>query len=226
MTGKEERERKRQEKLLAEWARLDAMCAYENEYASCESICGIDEVGRGPLAGPVVTAAVILPKDKDVIHSLEHLNDSKKLTEKRRETLFSMITSLAVAYATGWADEKRIDEINILQADYEAMTTAVHSLAVRPDLLLLDAVHVPQLSNFRQVSIIKGDGKSVSIAAASILAKVTRDRYMVEMAEVYPEYGFDRNKGYGTAEHIAALKKHGPCPLHRRSFIGGILEGS
>ncbi len=215
-----EREEKRQKKLAAEYARLDSLLSYEQENASYGLICGVDEVGRGPLAGPVVAGAVILSSD---IHSLLYLNDSKKLSEKRREELYDRIRECAVAWAVASADEKRIDEINILQADYEAMTAAVEALERKPGLLLLDAVHVPQLEQYPQVSIIKGDAKSASIAAASIMAKVTRDRYMTEAAKQYPEYGFDRNKGYGTAEHIAALKKYGPCPLHRSSFIGKIL---
>ena len=223
MTKAEEARIRKQQKLEAEYARLDALCAIEREHKEASLICGVDEVGRGPLAGPVVAGAVILPDDPDVIHELLYLNDSKKLSEKRREELYDKILKLSVACSTGSADESRIDEINILQADYEAMAEAVGALEVRPDLLLLDAVHVPQLSAYPQVSIIKGDAKSASIAAASILAKVTRDRYMTEISEKYPEYGFAKNKGYGTAEHIAALKKYGPCPIHRRSFIGGIL---
>ena len=182
-------------------------------------IAGIDEVGRGPLAGPVVTACVILPHDVELLY----LNDSKKVTEKRREELYDKIRSAAIAWSVGFAGQERIDAINILQADYEAMALAVEGLGTKPELLLLDAVHVPQLEAYPQESIIKGDAKSVSIAAASILAKVTRDRFMVEAAKEYPAYGFDRNKGYGTAEHIEALKKYGPCPLHRRSFIGKFI---
>ncbi|MCR5676232.1 MAG: ribonuclease HII [Lachnospiraceae bacterium] len=223
MTKAEEKEQKKREKLAAEHARLDALFSIETARTDRDLICGIDEVGRGPLAGPVVAGAVILPKDPEVLHSLLYLNDSKKLSEKRREELYDRIREKAVAWAVGFADEKRIDEINILNADYEAMAQAVSKLSCRPDLLLLDAVHVPQLDDFEQVSIIKGDAKSASIAAASILAKVTRDRFMVEAAARYPAYGFDRNKGYGTAEHIAALKTHGPCPLHRRSFIGNFV---
>ncbi|MBQ3790026.1 MAG: ribonuclease HII [Lachnospiraceae bacterium] len=211
------------EKLAAEYDRLDSLKAFDDLSRGQGPLCGIDEVGRGPLAGPVVAGAVILPEDPEVLHSLLYLNDSKKLSEKRREDLYRQITACAVSWAVASADEKRIDEINILQADYEAMAEAVHGLPVRPGVLILDAVKVPQLSDYEQVSVIKGDAKSASIAAASIVAKVTRDRYMIDAAERYPEYGFDRNKGYGTAEHIAALKKYGPCPLHRRSFIGKII---
>lgn len=218
-----DRQAARQQKLLAEQARLDAMCAYEDAHPDKALICGIDEVGRGPLAGPVVAGAVILPKDKEIIHTLLYLNDSKKVTEKRREELYDKIRSVAIAWSVGFAGQERIDAINILQADYEAMALAVEGLGTKPELLLLDAVHVPQLEAYPQESIIKGDAKSVSIAAASILAKVTRDRFMVEAAKEYPAYGFDRNKGYGTAEHIEALKKYGPCPLHRRSFIGKFI---
>ena len=195
--------------------RLYAMRAYEREYADKGYICGIDEVGRGPLAGPVVAAAVILPPDCEILY----LNDSKKLSEIRREKLYPEIMEKAVAVGIGWADEKRIDEINILQATMEAMTQAVQNLTVKPDILLLDAVHVPQLEAYEQVSIIKGDAKSVSIAAASVIAKVTRDRRMKELDAVYPGYQFASNKGYGSAAHIAAIKDLGPCEIHRRTFI-------
>ena len=183
-------------------------------------VCGIDEVGRGPLAGPVCAGAVILPKDTEILY----LNDSKKLSEKKREELYDVIMEKAVGAAVAFASPKRIDEINILQADYEAMALAVEKLPVRPDILLLDAVHVPQLEEYKQVSIIKGDAKSVSIAAASIIAKVTRDRLMKELDEKYPQYGFASNKGYGSAAHIEALKKYGPCEIHRRSFIGNFVS--
>lgn len=194
------------------------MKEYERKYETCRYICGIDEVGRGPLAGPVVAAAVILPKDTDILY----LNDSKKLSEKKREELYEEIIEKAVAYGIGFADEELIDEINILQADYVAMRKAIDSLSVKPDILLNDAVTIPEVS-IRQVPIIKGDAKSVSIAAASIIAKVTRDRYMVEMDKEYPGYGFASNKGYGSAAHISAIKELGPCKLHRRSFIGNFV---
>ena len=176
-------------------------------------------MGRGPLAGPVVAGAVILPKDCDILY----LNDSKQLTEKKREELYDVIMEKAVAAGLGFVSPERIDEINILQATYEAMREAIGRLSVKPDLLLNDAVTIPQVE-IRQVPIIKGDAKSVSIAAASIIAKVTRDRLMVEYDSIFPEYGFASNKGYGAAAHIEALKKYGPCPIHRRSFIGHFVE--
>ncbi len=203
------------ERLEKELARLEAMCAYEREYAACTAICGIDEAGRGPLAGPVAAGAVILPKDCRILY----LNDSKKLTPARRDALFDEIREKAVAFSIGISSPERIDEINILQATYEAMRKAVAGLSVQPDLLLNDAVTIPEVQ-IRQVPIVKGDAKSVSIAAASILAKVTRDRMMEEYDAMWPEYGFAKHKGYGTAQHIAALKEYGPCPIHRRSFIG------
>jgi len=203
------------ERLEKELARLEAMCAYEREYAACTAICGVDEAGRGPLAGPEAAGAVILPKDCRILY----LNDSKKLTPARRDALFDEIREKAVAFSIGISSPERIDEINILQATYEAMRKAVAGLSVQPDLLLNDAVTIPEVQ-IRQVPIVKGDAKSVSIAAASILAKVTRDRMMEEYDAMWPEYGFAKHKGYGTAQHIAALKEYGPCPIHRRSFIG------
>ena len=212
------------ERLEKELARLAAMHEYENEHADVRFIAGIDEAGRGPLAGPVVAACCILPKDAVILY----LNDSKKVTALRREALLPEIKEKAIAYGIGIVDEKRIDEINILQADYEAMRIAVQKtsamlqakgLADAPGLLLNDAVTIPGVE-IPQESIIKGDAKSVSIAAASILAKVTRDQLMEAYDAQYPEYGFARNKGYGTKEHIEALKRLGPCPIHRRSFIG------
>lgn len=192
--------------------------AYEREYAAYQAICGIDEVGRGPLAGPVVASAVILPKDCDILY----INDSKKLSEKKREMLFDEIMEKAVAVGIGIVGPERIDEINILQATYEAMREAISKLAVQPDVLLNDAVKIPGV-DIPQVSIIKGDAKSASIGAASIIAKVTRDRMMVQYDSIFPEYGFAANKGYGTAVHIAALKELGPTPIHRRSFIGNFV---
>lgn len=202
------------EKLKLERERLALMREYEDIYAACDLICGIDEAGRGPLAGPVAAAAVILPKDCEILY----LNDSKKLSEKRRELLFDEIREKAVAYGIGIVGPGRIDEINILQATYEAMRTAIEALGVMPDLLLNDAVTIPGI-DINQVPIVRGDAKSVSIAAASVLAKVTRDRMMREYDEIYPEYGFAKHKGYGTAAHIQALKELGPCPIHRRTFI-------
>lgn len=202
------------EKLEKELARLEAMKEYEYTYEACSCICGIDEAGRGPLAGPVVAAAVVLPKDCRILY----LNDSKKLSEKRRELLFDEIREKARAYGVGMASPRRIDEINILQATYEAMRQAVEKLGVVPDLLLNDAVTIPGI-NIMQIPIIKGDARSVSIAAASILAKVTRDRMMGEYDRLYPQYGFAKHKGYGTAAHIEALRTHGHCPVHRRTFL-------
>lgn len=212
------------ERLEKELARLAAMHEYENAHADVRFIAGIDEAGRGPLAGPVVAACCILPKDAVILY----LNDSKKVTALRREAMLPEIKDKAIAYGIGIVDEKRIDEINILQADYEAMRIALQKtnemlqakgLADAPGLLLNDAVTIPGV-DIPQESIIKGDAKSVSIAAASILAKVTRDHLMEEYDALYPEYGFARNKGYGTKEHIEALKRLGPCPIHRHSFIG------
>ena len=202
------------EKLELELKRLEAMRAYEKEYDACSFICGIDEAGRGPLAGPVVAGAVVLKKDAQILY----LNDSKKLSEKRRKELYLEIQEKAVSWAVGIVSPERIDEINILQATYEAMREAVSKLSVPPDILLNDAVTIPGL-DIPQVSIIKGDAKSVSIAAASVMAKVTRDHMMARYGELYPQYGFAKHKGYGTAAHIAALKEFGPCPIHRHSFI-------
>lgn len=204
------------EKLEQELLRLEQMKAYEKQYQWAGLVCGIDEAGRGPLAGPVVAGAVILPEDCQILY----LNDSKKLSEKRREELFLEIKEKAVSWAVGIASPEEIDEINILQATYRAMRQAVGQLKPAPGVLLNDAVTIPELpESLTQVPIIKGDAKSVSIAAASILAKVTRDHMMVEYDKIYPEYGFARHKGYGTAVHISALKEYGPCPIHRRSFI-------
>ncbi|MBR3307020.1 MAG: ribonuclease HII [Lachnospiraceae bacterium] len=213
-----ERERKRAEKLEAEKQRMYRMFSYEREYGEYTAICGIDEVGRGPLAGPVVAGAVILPKDCGLLY----LNDSKKLSEKKREELYDEIMENAVAVGLGFRDHIRIDEINILNATYEAMLDAIGALAVTPDLLLNDAVTIPG-TDIRQVPIIKGDAKSASIAAASIVAKVTRDRLMTELDVKYPGYGFAANKGYGTAAHIQAIKDQGPCEIHRMSFIKNFI---
>lgn len=210
----EEKLKKQQERLEKEIARTKAMSTFEEEYKDYPYICGIDEVGRGPLAGPVVAGAVILPKDDMILY----LNDSKKLSEKKREMLYDEIMNRAVATGIGMASPARIDEINILQATYEAMRMAIDNLKVRPDILLNDAVTIPQV-DILQVPIIKGDAKSISIAAASIIAKVMRDRLMVEYDKVLPGYDFASNKGYGTKAHIAGLKELGPTPIHRRSFI-------
>ena len=200
--------------LEQEKQRIERLKEYENKYSSYSYICGIDEVGRGPLAGPVVAGAVILPKDCDILY----INDSKKLSEKKREELYDIIMEKAVAVGLGYASPQRIDEINILQATYEAMREAITNLSISPDILLNDAVTIPEVT-IKQVPIIKGDAKSISIGAASIVAKVTRDRLMVEYDKVFPEYGFASNKGYGARVHIEALKKYGPTPIHRRSFI-------
>lgn len=218
MTKKEmleaERARKREEKLKAEMARIDALKEYERKYESGGYVCGIDEVGRGPLAGPVVACACILPKDCNILY----INDSKKLSKKKREELYDIIMKEAVAVGIGYNSPERIDEINILQATFEAMREAISKLSVTPDILLNDAVTIPGV-DIKQVPIIKGDAKSISIGAASIVAKVTRDRLMEDYDKLFPEYGFASNMGYGTAVHIKALKEIGPCPIHRRSFI-------
>lgn len=210
----EERQRKQRERLEKERARLHEMRVYEREYAGYRYICGIDEAGRGPLAGPVVAGAVVLGPETEILY----LNDSKKLSEKKREILYDEIREKAVAVGVGIVSPARIDEINILQATYEAMRMAVDSLEVRPDILLNDAVMIPEIE-IMQVPIIKGDQKSVSIAAASIIAKVTRDRLMTEYDKVIPGYDFARHKGYGTKKHIEALKELGPSPIHRTTFI-------
>jgi ribonuclease HII len=194
------------------------MFHYERLYPEVNYIGGIDEVGRGPLAGPVVACCVILPKDCDILY----LNDSKQVPEKKREELYDEIMAKAVSVGIGCVSHEVIDEINILQATFEAMRQAIASMPVKPEHLLVDAVHIPDIK-IPQRGIIKGDAKSASIAAASIVAKVTRDRMMCELDAKYPAYGFAKNKGYGSAEHIAALKQYGPCEIHRRSFIGGIL---
>ena len=198
--------RKRQDALEKERERLKVMHRYEEQYKDCQAICGIDEA--------VVAAAVILPKDCEILY----LNDSKQLSAKKRELLYDEIMEKAVAVGVGYATPQRIDEINILQATYEAMRQAVNKLSVCPDILLNDAVRIPGLS-MQQVPIVKGDAKSVSIAAASIIAKVTRDRLMMEYDKAMPQYHFAANKGYGSAEHIEALAVYGASPIHRRSFI-------
>ena len=198
--------------------RTENLKVYEKKYEEFGYVCGIDEVGRGPLAGPVYAAAVILPKDCKILY----LNDSKQLSEKKREELYDVIMREAVSVGIGYRSPERIDEINILQATFEAMQDAIASLSVEPSVLLNDAVTIPKIT-IKQVPIIKGDAKSVSIAAASIVAKVTRDRLMAEYDAKYPEYGFASNKGYGSAAHIEAIKKYGPCEIHRRSFIGNFI---
>ena len=201
--------------LEQERAREYVLMRYERQYEGEGLIAGVDEAGRGPLAGPVVAAAVILYPGAEILG----INDSKQLSEKKREALYPEIVEKSMAVGVGIVGPGRIDEINILQATYEAMRKAVGTLCFRPDLLLVDAVTIPGLDGIRQVPIIKGDAKSLSIGAASIVAKVTRDRIMREMDGIYPEYGFAGHKGYGTAAHVAALKTYGPCPINRRSFI-------
>ncbi len=206
--------RRKEAALEAEKQRTEKMKEYEHKYEHLGYLCGIDEVGRGPLAGPVVACAVILPEDCQILY----LNDSKKLSAARREELYDMIMREAVSVGIGMRGPERIDEINILQATYEAMREAVSKLQVVPQVLLNDAVTIPQIT-IPQVPIIKGDAKSISIAAASIVAKVTRDRMMEEYDKVYPGYGFASNKGYGAQAHIEALKRYGATPIHRKTFI-------
>ena len=194
--------------------RLETMMEFERKYSEYDYICGIDEVGRGPLAGPVVAAAVILPKDS----YYQYLNDSKKVTEKRRNKLYDEITTEAVSYGIGLVSPDIIDDINILQATYVAMKKAIDALSIRPQMILVDAVHIPDIG-IPQVGIVKGDAKSISIAAASIVAKVYRDRLMTEYDALYPEYKFAKNKGYGTKEHMQALHEIGMSPIHRKSFV-------
>lgn len=208
------RYRKKAEELEKERQRLEKMRFYEHKYQHLGYVCGVDEAGRGPLAGPVVAGAVILPENCEILY----LNDSKQLSEKRREELYDEIMEKAVAVGTGIIGPRRIDEINILQATYEAMCEALGQLSVMPQILLNDAVTIPQVT-IPQVPIIKGDAKSLSIAAASVIAKVTRDRLMREYDDLMPEYGFAVHKGYGSSAHIAALKKYGPSPIHRATFI-------
>lgn len=198
-----------------EWFRYEGE-AREQGYTA---VCGVDEAGRGPLAGPVCAAAVILPAGLVI----EGVNDSKKLSEKKREELFPVICEKALAYGIGWADEREIDEINILQATYRAMQRAVESLPYKADYALIDGNRMPPLA-IPGTTIVKGDALSMSIAAASILAKVSRDRVMVQLSREYPQYGFEKHKGYGTAAHVQALREYGPCPLHRQSFLLKILE--
>ncbi|SHO46058.1 ribonuclease HII [Anaerocolumna xylanovorans] len=213
-----DRYQKKQKAIEAEKIRIYEMTSFERKYGEYSYICGIDEVGRGPLAGPVMAAAVILPKNCDILY----INDSKQLSEKMREKLYDEIMEKALYVGVGSVPPGKIDEINILQATYEAMRQAIGNLGMTPDILLNDAVTIPKVA-IKQVPIIKGDAKSVSIAAASIVAKVTRDRIMTAYDKLFPAYGFASNKGYGSAEHIETLKKYGPTLLHRRSFIKNFL---
>ncbi|MEY8518769.1 ribonuclease HII [Lachnospiraceae bacterium 29-84] len=211
---------KRMEAVRSERERIETLKAYEKKYAHLGYLCGVDEAGRGPLAGPVVAGAVILPKDCQILY----INDSKKLSAKKREELYEAIMEQAVAVGVGIAGPGRIDEINILQADYEAMRQAIQNLSVKPDILLNDAVTIPGIA-IPQIPLIHGDAKSISIGAASIIAKVTRDRMMEGYDKLMPEYGFAKHKGYGTKEHIEAIREYGPSPIHRRSFLRSI-QGS
>ena len=203
--------------LEQERQRIEHLKVYEKQYENKGYVCGIDEAGRGPLAGPVVAGAVILPKDCDILY----INDSKKLSAAKREELYGVIMEQAVAVGVGIVGSARIDEINILQATYEAMRQAIQNLSVTPDILLNDAVTIPQVT-IPQVPIIKGDAKSISIGAASIIAKVTSDRLMIEYDKVMPEYGFAKNKGYGSKAHMEAVREHGASLIHRQSFIKNI----
>lgn len=182
-------------------------------------IAGIDEAGRGPLAGPVVVGAVIMPKDSFI----EGVNDSKKISEKKREALYEQITKEAIAWGVGIVNQDEIDEINILQATKKAVTMAIDELKIKPELILVDALTNINTRNIPYKSIIKGDAKNYCISAASIIAKVTRDRMMLEWDEIYPQYGFKAHKGYGTKAHIQAIKDYGPCILHRKSFIKNFI---
>lgn len=198
------------------------MFDFENRYLEngCKLIAGIDEAGRGPLAGPVAVAIAIMPLDKESI--IDGVNDSKKLTEKKRDVLYDQIVNKAIAYHVELVDENTIDKINILNATKLGMLTCLETIDPKPDITLIDAVKLD--TDYATESIIKGDALSYSIACASILAKVTRDRLMVELDEKYPEYGFKKHKGYGTKAHIEALKKYGKCPAHRNSFIGHFVN--
>ena len=205
-------------KYLTELERIEKMRFFEEKYREFDYIAGIDEVGRGPLAGPVVTCAVILPKGERILY----VNDSKKLSASKREELYDIIMEKALAVSIGMESPQTIDDINILQATYKAMQISVNNLKIKPDIILNDAVTIPEIM-IPQVPIIKGDAKSITIASASIIAKVTRDRMMVEFDKLYPQYDFAGNKGYGSERHIEALKKYGPCPIHRRSFIRNFI---
>ena len=218
MTKKEEQQMKRALKLEEERQRVHQLGEIERKYQHLSYIAGIDEVGRGPIAGPVVAAAVILPKDCEILY----INDSKKLSKKKRELLCHEILEKAIGTGLGMVSSSRIDEINILQATYEAMRLAVDDLSISPDLLLVDGVTIPQVK-IEQIPIIKGDTLSISIAAASILAKVTRDRIMAEYDKRWPGYDFTQNSGYGTKAHREALKELGVTPIHRRTFIKGMI---
>lgn len=208
----------RVKKLKAERQRIWELGSFEREYGAFGYVCGVDEAGRGPLAGPVVAGAVILPGGCDILY----INDSKKLSEKKREELYDVILKQAVAVGVGMASPRRIDEVNILNATYEAMQEAIQKLSQAPDILLNDAVTIPKVT-IKQVPIIKGDASSLSIAAASVIAKVTRDRMMKMYDTLYPDYGFAKHKGYGCEAHIEAIKKKGASPIHRKSFLKNFI---
>ncbi len=207
-------------KYELELKRLKSMMIYEDKYYKngIHYIAGIDEVGRGPLAGPVMAAAVILPKDCIILG----INDSKKLSESKRLSLFQEIQEKAISIGIGMVDVETIDTINILQSTYKAMDQALHKLTITPQILLVDAVHIPT-TPLPQEGITQGDSKSMSISAASIIAKVTRDRLMVQLDVLYPQYGFNKNKGYGTKEHIEAIQAYGLCPIHRKTFTSNFV---
>ena len=207
------------DKHIQELIRLEKISEYEYKYRHCNYIAGVDEVGRGPLAGPVVTCAIILPKSEKI----PYVNDSKKLSPKKREELYDVIMERALDVSIAMENADVIDDINILQATLKAMAKSVNNLKYKPDVVLNDAVTIPGI-NIEQVPIIKGDAKSITIASASIIAKVTRDRLMEEYDKLYPEYEFASNKGYGSPKHIEALKKYGPCPIHRMSFIKSFIQ--
>ncbi len=210
----------KEERLNREIKRTEKAMAFDKEYMDeYEYVCGIDEVGRGPLAGPVMAAAVILPKNCDILY----INDSKKLSPKKREEMAKKIEEIAISIGYGVVDEKIIDEINILNATKRAMKIAIENLSVKPDFCLIDSVKLDNV-NISQKSFTKGDEKSMSIAAASIVAKVKRDKYMVEISKKYPEYHFEKNKGYGTKEHIYMLKKYGYSDIHRKTFLKFLSE--
>ena len=202
--------------------RLNLLKEEENKLydQGIEYICGIDEAGRGPLAGPVVVGAVIMPKDSFI----EGVNDSKKISEKKREKIYEQILEEAVAYSIGVIDRDVIDDINILNATKLGVKKAVSTLIQRPEVIMVDALTGIDTDGIPYISVVKGDAKNYSIAAASIIAKVTRDRIMQEWDEIYPIYGFSKHKGYGTAEHIRVIKENGPCILHRRSFIKNFVK--
>ena len=209
--------KEKEEQRLIELKKIEEEIYLKNP--NFKYICGIDEAGRGPLAGPVVVACAIMPRNS----MIEGVNDSKKISEKKREELFEKITEEAISYGIGIIDQKEIDRINILNATKEGLTMAVKELSIRPDLIIVDALKGIDTDGIPYESMIKGDAKCYSIAAASIIAKVTRDRIMRQWDEIYPQYGFIKHKGYGTAAHIAAIKEYGPCPLHRNSFIKKII---